>query len=263
MMAVAIATMSMTSGCGKVDTGEVGLKTRWGKISSEPLSPDLYYIPIFGGDLVLYDAREKRQEIVAPTFTKDMQTADIKLIFTFALDKQRIKEIHTLYGNDWAQKLVEPAVIGITKDVIGKWEADKLVNGREQAAKEINDAIKEALKDKPVIFNQLIISNIDFSDAFENAIEAKQIATQEAIKARNRTVQIEEESKQQVIKAKAEAEALLEKAKAEAEAMEVKGKALKENADLVKLNAIQKWNGTLPSTLVVGPEGGTLLNLNK
>ena len=253
--------LACCSGCAKVDTHEVGLKVRWGKIDSEPLTPDLYFINPIGTSLVTYDARERKADIKAPTYTKDMQPCDLQLTVVYSLDRTRIKEIHTSYGKDWAAKLVEPVILAATKDVMGQWEADKIVNGREQATKEINDMVAKMLDGKPVKFSQLVIANIDFSDAFEKAIEAKQIATQEAIKAKNKTVQIEEESRQEVIRAEARAKALLATARAEAEAMEVRGKALKENQDLIQLQFVEKWDGKAPQTLILGEGANPLVNM--
>ncbi len=264
VFAIAIAVfVGGCCGCAKVDTHEVGLKTKWGRIASDPLSPDLYFINPIGGGMVTYDARETRAEITAPTYTRDMQTADLQLIITYALDKAKIKEVHTTYGRDWANKIINPVVIAIAKDVIGQYEADKLVNERENATVEINKLVKERLSDKPVLFGQLVIANIDFSDAFEKAIEAKQIATQEAIKAKNRTVQIEEESRQEVIRAEAKAKATLALAKADAEAMEVRGKALKANQDLIMLQFVEKWNGTAPQTLILGEKAAPFIGTSK
>ena len=256
-----IALFAGCQGCCKVNTHEVGLKIRWGKIDSEPLSPDLYFINPIGTSLVTYDAREIKAEIKAETYTKDMQPAELQLVITYSLDKSRIKEIHTTYGKDWAGKIINPVILGATKDVLGQWEADKIVNGREQATKEINELVRKMLEGKPVVFGQLVIANIDFSDAFEKAIEAKQIATQEAIKAKNKTVQIEEESRQAVIRAKAEAEAKLALAEADAKAVEIIGQALDKNPDVVKIKFVEKWDGKAPNTLILGSDSGVLLNL--
>ena len=260
VQAALFGALVLVAGCGQVDTHEVGLKTRWGKIASEPLTPDLYFISPIGMSLVTYDARETRRQVKAPTYTKDMQPVDLEVIITYSLDKTRIKEIHTSYGKDWDAKLVHPTIVSVVKEIIGQWEADKLVNGREQVTAEINKMIAEKLSGKPVNFGQLVIENIDFSDAFEKAIEAKQIATQEAIKAKNRTVQIEEESRQDVIRAEAKAKATLALAKAEAEAMEVRGKALRDNPDLIKLQFVEKWDGTAPNTLILGEGASPLIN---
>ena len=249
----AIVVAAGTVGCAKVDTNEIGFKTRWGKIDSGLLEPGLYFINPIGVSMVTYDARVVKSELKSPTYTKDMQLADMRLTITYAVDRNRVTEIHSDYGRkEWAKTIVYPVVVSATKDIIGQWEADKLINGRQQAEAEINRMVKERLADKPVSFNELVIEDVGFSDAFESAIEAKQIATQEAIKAKNKTLQIEEESRQEVIRAEAKAKATIALAKAEAEALEIRGKALKENQDLIRLQFIEKWNGVAPNTLILG-----------
>ena len=262
MFALAILA-SMFTGCvGKVDSNEVGFKTQWGKINDTLLKPGLHFINPIGGDLVTYDVRMVKSELKSPTYTKDMQLADMQLTITYAVDRSRVTEIHSNYGRkEWAKTIVYPIVVSATKDIIGQWEADKLINGRQQAEADINRMIKERLADKPVSFNELVIEDVGFSDAFESAIEAKQIATQEAIKAKNKTLQIEEESRQDVIRAEAKAKATIALAKAEAEALEIRGKALKENQDLIRLQAIEKWDGKAPQTLILGDGVQSLINM--
>ena len=261
-MFLSIAAMAaMFTGCGQVNSHEVGLKLRWGKIDSEPLGPGLHFWNPISTELKVYDAREKKESWKEATFTKDMQLADIVLTVTYAMDKSRVPEIHTQYGEAYAALIIRPVVIEAVKNTIGRWEADGLINGRERATEEINKSVKEKLEGTPVKFDKLVLENIDFSDAFEKAIEEKQIATQEAIKARNRTVQIEEESKQDVIRAEAKAKATLALAKAEAEALEIRGKALKENQDLIRLQAIEKWDGKAPQTLILGDGVQSLINM--
>jgi hypothetical protein len=53
----------------------------------------------------------------------------------------------------------------------------------------------------------------------------------------------------------------LEAAEAEAKSMQIRGDALKSNPGLVSLEAIQKWDGKAPQTLVVGQDAKTLLNV--
>ena len=95
---------------------------------------------------------------------------------------------------------------------------------------------------------------------------------QEIEKARNELKRIEIESQQQVAKAeaankatrlKADAEAyqITVRAKAEADAIRLKAEALKANPALVELNIAEKWNDTVPQTVVTSSKGGNLLPL--
>ncbi len=245
-----LSALVLVAGCGQVDSGHTGLKLSWGKIVSEPLGPGLWFYNPVGGSLVTYDCREQRVDFRMNAYTKDVQSAEFQIVVTFSLDQSQIVALHNEIGPQYADKVLAPAVIGVTKDVVGGWEADKLINGREQATKEIYTQVTARLKDKPVRVSSVVLANIDYSDVFEKSIEDKQVAMQNAIRAKNKTLQIEEEARQKVIAAEAEAKS-----------MQIRGDALKSNPGLVSLEAIQKWDGKAPQTLVVGDALKPMLNV--
>lgn len=235
-------------GCYTIDAGSVGLKTSWGRIVSGPVEPGLTWVNPIGGDVVKYDCREQRSDLDLNTYTKDVQTANLRVTITYAIKREAVARLHSEVGRFYLERIVTPAIVGVTKDVIGQWEADKLINGREEATHAIFEQVSARLADAPVTVNQLVIANIDYSDAFEKAIEQKQVAMQDAIRAKNKTQQIEEEARQKVISAKAEAES-----------MQIRGDALKANPGLVSLEAVGKWDGRAPQTLVIGSDLQTML----
>ena len=245
--AALLAILSL-KGCYTVDAGVVGVKTQWGKIIGGPVEPGLTWVNPIGGDLVKYDCREQRLDLRMDTYTKDVQTATMSITVTYSIDRSKVADLHSEYGRAYAERIITPTVVGITKDVIGQWEADKLINGREQATREIHQQVSGKLASTPVRLGMIVLSNIDYSDVFEKAIEAKQVAMQRAIESQNKTRQIEEEARQKVISAKAEAES-----------MQIRGDALKANPALVPLEAVQKWDGKAPSTLVVGGDASAML----
>lgn len=246
-LGIALSALAI-AGCGQIDSGHTGLKLSFGKVVSEPLGPGLWFYNPIGGSLVIYDCREQRADFRMNAYTKDVQSAEFQIVVTFALNQHFITDLHNTIGRDYREKILAPAVIGVTKDVVGQWEADKLINGREQATREILTQVKAALRGKPVEVSSIIIANIDYSDVFEKAIEDKQVAMQNAIRAKNRTQEVEEEARQKVIAAEAEAKA-----------MQTKGDALKANPSLVQLQAIDKWDGRAPQTLVVGSDVAPIL----
>ena len=139
----------------------------------------------------------------------------------------------------------------MTKDVVGQWEADKLINGRDKATKEIFEQVSAAMKGKPIRVSSIVLANVDYSDVFEKAIEDKQVAMQNAIRAKNRTQEIEEEARQKIITAEAEAKS-----------MQIRGDALKANPGLVQLEAVSKWDGRAPGALFIGDKATPMLNLD-
>lgn len=239
--AAALVACSLLSGCGQVDSDQAGFKTSFGKPDAEVLGPGLYGVNPIGGNLVKYPIRDMRADVKLPAYTKDMQQADFQVAVIYAPDRAKLIELHTKYGRDYAQVIIEPAVAAAVKDVVGQWEADQLVNGRDKATAAIREKVVAALKDTPVLLKGLAVLNIDYSDVFEKAIEEKVVQQQAAIKAKNKTAQVEEEAKQKLIIAQSIAES-----------MNIYGKAIKENRDLIFYEAIQKWDGKAPQTLSLG-----------
>lgn len=95
--------------------------------------------------------------------------------------------------------------------------------------------LQEQLDDNYISITDFNITDIDYSDAFEKAIESKVTAEQEALKAKNITVQVKEEARQKVIAAEAEAKS-----------MAIRAQALTQNKALVEYEAVKKWDGKLP-----------------
>lgn len=106
------------------------------------------------------------------------------------------------------------------------------------------------LDDNYIVVSDFNITDIDYSDAFEKAIESKVTAEQEALKAKNKTVQVQEEARQKVISAEAEAKS-----------MAIRANALTQNKALVEYEAVKKWDGKLPEYMM----GNTVpfINLKK
>lgn len=262
IFAILVGSCSITT----IDAGQIGVRTQFGKVTENSVEPGLHFVNPIGGAIIKYDVREQKAEIKAPTYTRDMQQADITIVATYCLNKSDVGIVHQTFGSAYADRVVLPKIVGAVKDVIGNIEAAELINAREKAAKSIMDtaALQISEAKVPVTITSLVLANIDYSDIFEKSIEEKVIAQQNAIRAQNETKRVEEESKQTVIRAEAQAKSKLAIAKAEAEAVQIRGKALKENPDVVMLEAISKWDGKTPNTLFLGNSGvGTVLDAGK
>lgn len=243
----AIAGLLAVAGCGQIDADEAGFKTWFGKVDTPVLDPGLYFIFPIGGSLKTYTLRDIRVNYKMQAYTKDMQQADFEVAMTYAAKRDGLIDLHVKYGERYAAVILEPIAQAAVKDVVGQWEAEQLVNNREKATTAILEKVIALVADKPVLVKQINIINIDYSDVFEKAIESKQVAQQKALEAKNKTAEIEEEAKQKLVSAKAEAEAI-----------QIRAKALAENKDVMMLNAIEKWDGILPKTVVLDGKQSSL-----
>lgn len=230
-----MAILLTSCGFEQVDEGYRGIYTSWGKVEGEPLPPGLHFYNPVSGNVFEMEVREQKLETKTDCFTRDTQKVSVQLAVTLYPQQNKIGALYSQFGREWADKIVLPEVLGALKDVIGQYIADDLVSKRETAKQAAEKELKDKLATRGVIVTTLNLTNLDFDDAYEQAVEAKVVAIQKAAEAKNKTVQVEEEAKQKVTSAKADAEA-----------MRIKSQALSQNKGLVEYEAIQKWDGHLP-----------------
>ena len=227
---------SLLVGCGQINPGEVGFKTSFGEIvSRDVLHEGLWWFSPIGGDLVVYDCKNHIIAIKTEQYTKDIQQCVIHIAVTYSLDTSKVIELHTKTGKDYENKLIRPCVMGSVKDVMGQWEATDIIAKRQEATNFIINDLRSKLGTFGINVTFVEVIDIAFTDVFEKAVEAKQVAQENAKTAKNRTIQVEEESRQRVIMAESEAKS-----------MEIRAKALEANKSLVEYEAVMKWDGKLP-----------------
>lgn len=257
-----VAPMLAIVGCGQISTGEAGFLTRWGEIiSREPLSDGLHFYEPIGTDLVKYNIKNQTVKCNTSVFTKDIQSMSLAMSITYHLDKDKIMDLHAKTGKNYENILISPAILGSAKDSIGKLEADVIVSQREVVTKTIEDDLRNLMKPYGISIVFVKILNIDYSDAFERAVEEKQVALQKSIKEKNETARLREVANQQVVKAEAEAKAKIElatadakailiKAESEAKAIDMKNKALATSSALIDFTVAERWDGKLPEQML-------------
>lgn len=223
----------------QIEEGSRGIKKTWGKVTGDPLTPGFYFYNPISSTVVEMDVKEHKVEGKEMCFTKDTQLVEITYAFTFYPIPDKIGALYSQFGQNWEEKIILPALRSSIKDVVGQYIADDLVSKREVCRTTAFAELKTALETRQVMATRLDFTNLDFDDAYERAVEAKVVAVQRAAESKNKTVQVEEEAKQKILNAKAEAEA-----------MRIKTQALSQNKSLVEYEAVQKWDGKLPETMM-------------
>ena len=222
-----------------VNPGYRAVMVTLGKVEPRSIANGIGFKWPFVSTVVDMNVQTNEMTDVGTTYTKDVQTAEIKYTFTYNLNPENVWMLYERVGLDYAAKKIVPVLNDVIKDVIGRWQAQDLVASRDSARIEITALLRERV-DKTYFQNLTFqIINLDYSDAFEQAIENKVIADQRAQEAVNNTRRITEEAEQKRIAAKAEADA-----------MEIKAQALTKNKGLTEYEAVQKWDGKLPQYML-------------
>lgn len=250
--AVALLGILMVTSCGieKVDVGSTGVKKVLGSVREEALEPGWYVINPLTTDVVSMDNQWQSVNGEATAYTKDVQQATIKYTMNYYLDPKHSVRVYSQIGIDWQSKLIPQVVLGNLKNVIGKWNAIDLVSNREKATAVILEDVRANLVQQGIVIKKLELTNIDYENAFEQAVEAKVVAVQNAEEAKNKTIRVQEEANQRVIAAEADAKA-----------MQIKTAALDQSQSLILYEAVKTWNGDVPKVLSFGSGGGNMLNI--
>ena len=119
------------------------------------------------------------------------------------------------------------------------------------------DGVTKEIRDKlsPIGIRIIKLSWIDdlqYPEQVKESINAKLEATQRALLRENEVAQSKAEAQKLIEAAKGEAESVRLRAQAEADAIAIKAKALRDNPNVLQLNAIDKWDGKLPVYMTGG-----------
>lgn len=221
-----------------VESGESAIILSWGKANGVS-GPGAHFKVPFRDDIVKVSTRTLKAEAPAVAASKNMQTVHTKVSVNYHLDPSKLTELYTKVGLDVEPKIIDSRIQEVVKAVIAKYTADELLAQREQVKSEISIMLTQQVSQYYIIVEQggVQITNFEFSQAFVQSIEDKQIAEQNALKAKNDLDRIKVEADQQIAAARGTAEAI----RIQADAIRAQG-----GAAYVQLKALEKWNGALP-----------------
>jgi len=244
-----------------IPAGYKGVLLTWGRVEPVMLDEGIAFkIPIMQ-NVVSVSTQTLKFSADAGAASKDLQIVTTQVALNYHLDAHRVNEIYQMYTLGYETSIISPAIQESVKASTAKFNAEQLITERSAAKQEIEDLLSTRLAKYGIIVEAVSITDFDFSEQFNAAIESKVTAEQLALKAKNDLERIKVEAEQQVVMAQGEADATIAKATAAAESIRIQGQALKENPNLVNLKIAEKWNGVLP-VYMFGEGTGVLFNLN-
>ena len=266
---VIVALLIATTCTATVETGYTGIVTTFGKVEDITMEAGLHFKSPFQ-QIVVMDNREQKSTFTTEAFSSDIQQVNITGSINYAINKSTAMNLFKEVGTDYFNKLVYPRMLEITKGVFSKYTAENLVANRQTLSESIRDGLYTELESYGINVISLSIENIDFTDAFTDAVEAKQVAAQKKLQAEIEQSQMTMETQQQAerqrinaeaaanvakINADADAYAVKVRSEAESEANKLIAESLTEN--LLRQNEIKAWDGKLP-TYMGGGNGSTI-----
>ena len=236
-------------GCVKsVPTGHTGIVTTFGKVENYTLESGVHFINPFSR-VIKIDNRTQKATAELSAFSSDIQEVSVNYTINYCIDKKNAQNLYKTVGLSYLDTVISPKVIEDVKTVMAKYTAENLVSSRTEVAQAIEELLIRDLAKYNIQVVATSIENLDFTDAFTDAVEAKQVAEQNKLKAQT-------EADTEVIKAEADAKVKLIEAQATADANDLLTESL--TADILQKLAIEKWDGKLPTVL---SDGSNILDL--
>lgn len=231
-----------------IDAGERGVVLQWGAFQGRIFQPGLHVVVPIMDQVVKMNVQTTRFSVEnSEAYSKDLQVVSIESALLYQLDEAEVGTIYQHIGTNIEGKVIQPSLEAAIKQVIAKYTAEEILNQRAIVQKEIEDIVRASVAPSHVLVTQYSMVNEKFSSDFESAIERKQVAEQDAKRAENELTRIKIEAEQRVAQAQAEATAIKLQSDAANNDKYIALKALE-----VQLEAVKKWDGRLPTSMIPG-----------
>lgn len=237
-----------------VPTGYTGILTSFGKVEDRTIQAGLN-ITAPWQKVVKMDNRAQKETIETAAFSSDIQQVDVVVTLNYKINENTAMTLYKTVGKKYYDTILYPRALENIKDVFAGYSAESLIENRAVLGENIAKLISDGIASYGIEIIGVSIENIDFTDAFTDAVEAKQVATQNKLTAETEqarlTMEAEAEAARQVIAAEAEAEILQIQAEAAKYAGEKEAEMNKKLAEsltpeLVEYYYANQWNGALP-----------------
>lgn len=242
-----IVLITIFSSMRSIDTGKVGVVTKYGKVTGRELTEGLNFVAPWGvNNVTTYDTKTQKVQADAAASTKDLQDVQATVVLTYNLSRGKVSDVHQNVGKDFQAIEIDPQVQEAFKAVSAKYTAQELITNRAEVKADVVKNLKDRVeKNGRYNIQDVAITNFKFSAAFNNAIEAVQVANQKVAQAR-----------QELETTKVEAEKQVAEATAQAESQRLRQQTL--TPEILQQQAISKWDGKLP---VYSTNGSTFFNI--
>lgn len=228
-----------------INSGEVGIKVTTGKYENVPLEPGFHlYIPVIQKVITV----DTKVRLINYKTIEDMSgfgsgikinpainildarglPVSIELTVQYKLLPVGAPNTIATWGLSWEDKIVNPIVRNIVRNVIGGYNAEELPTKRNEIATLIENGIRtqiEALEGKPVTVESVQLREIVLPQKIKDQIEKVQIANQESERVKYEVLRAKQEAEKKAALAKGEADKNRIEAQGRADAVTIEAQA--------------------------------------
>jgi regulator of protease activity HflC (stomatin/prohibitin superfamily) len=271
-----------------IESGTVGVISTFGEYSEEEAQPGLHWkIPVVQS-VKVFDIKLQTVNYIGHRDDPDLPGVINKPQITVLDDKNlkigtdltiqyapmasRANEILAIFGPNYFDKKLNAIIRNVVRDVAGQYHAETIASQRVELGNAIRAQLLDEFEGLPFTLREVALRNLELPRIVTEKIEQVQQAKQEeqrlamvekqaqqeqkikTTQANTRLIEVTTQAKADAEKRKIEADArayaLLKEAEAIAEANRMIAKSV--TPVLVEYNTVEKWNGTMPQTVMTG-----------
>lgn len=222
-----------------VPAGERGVKLQFGAVQPRVLEEGLHPLLPLVHHIKLISVRVQSLAMETEAASKDLQDVAAEVALNWHVLPDQVNSLFQQLGDleRISAAVIRPAIEDSIKAVLASFTAEQLITERSRVKSAITSILEARLSRYNLVLDDIDLLQVDFSERFREAVEAKQIAEQEAKRA-----------EYEAIRAQKLAEAKVFLARGQAQAQELLQASL--TPQILEHETIEKWNGHLP--LVTG-----------
>ena len=231
-----------------INSGEVGIKSTAGKFDPNPLQPGFHFFIPFIQEVRIVDTKvrqinytstEGRNEAnfrgsgiesKGTISVRDSRGLPVSMDITvqYRLNPQNAPQTIAAWGFSWENKIIDPVVRNVVRNVTGKYTAEELPERRNDIAAAIDMGIRSDIDkqpNQPVELASVQLREIILPPKVKEQIERVQIAKQEAERTKYEVERANQEALKKAALAKGTAEAVKIEAQGRADAVKIEADA--------------------------------------
>jgi len=172
------------------------------------------------------------------SFSEETQNVFIDAVLRISVDPEDVQGLYRKVGPNYVNKLIPGSIAQVFKDETVNYRAVDIAPNREAIRRDVENAIKRELNRFSISVDALLIENISFEQSFEDAIQAKQNASQEALREEELVKAETAKADQKIEKARGTGEAIRIEAVGQAKANELLAASL--TPEVIQFEMIQQ-----------------------
>jgi regulator of protease activity HflC (stomatin/prohibitin superfamily) len=245
VIVIIFAILFITKPFMTIESGNVGIKQTLGKYEEQPLRPGFHFILPGYQKVTVVDTKVRLMNYASVETSNGFDQSirsnpainildarglpvSIELTVQYRLTADGAPLTIATWGPAWEDKIVNPVVRNIVRNVVGGFNAEELPTRRNEIATMIENGIRtqiEALEGRPVSVESVQLREIVLPEKIKDQIERVQIANQEAQRVRYEVERAKQEAEKKAALAQGEADKNRIEAQGRADAVTIEAKA--------------------------------------